>query len=40
MPAWGEKYMSEMIYEGDTFWSFDLKEAVRQYSTWASFNVN
>lgn len=40
MPAYGEKKMIKMIEQGDNFRKFDLKEAVLQYSTWASLNVN
>lgn len=38
MPAHGEKKMSEIIEQGDTFRNFDLKKVVHLYSAWASFN--
>lgn len=39
MPSFGEKKMAEMIEKGDNVMEFNLREAVRQYSAWASFST-
>ena len=39
LPAYGEKKMAEMIEQGDDSGSFSLREAIRQFSAWASFGL-
>ncbi|RKF54900.1 hypothetical protein OnM2_094053, partial [Erysiphe neolycopersici] len=40
LPSFGEKKMAEMIEDGDSENEFSLREAVRQYSAWASFSTS